>query len=139
MAVTSEQVGGTHYLKMKEQPIKLITDTKCTFIQGCVIKYVSRFRDKNGQEDLEKAIQCCMLGIEFNDGMRVIGMWRYSILPKSQIAANVERAVEYTIKNNMSMLQGRIMMSVMQFDYSATIELLKQLIDTEYGQNVKNY
>ena len=50
-----EQVGGDHYKKLGIQPIELIRDINANFFQGNVIKYVTRYKDKNGIKDLEKA------------------------------------------------------------------------------------
>ena len=50
-----EQVGGTHYEKMAIQPIEFINANNLSYMQGNVIKYVCRYHDKNGIEDLEKA------------------------------------------------------------------------------------
>jgi len=49
------QVGGDHYSKMKLQPVKYIMANKLEFCEGCIIKYVSRWKDKGGVEDLKKA------------------------------------------------------------------------------------
>ena len=49
------QVGGDHYRKLGIQPIELIRDINANFFQGNVIKYVTRYKDKNGIKDLEKA------------------------------------------------------------------------------------
>ena len=49
------QVGGDHYSKMTIQPIEFINANGLSYMQGNVIKYVCRYRDKNGIEDLEKA------------------------------------------------------------------------------------
>ena len=51
----TEQVGGDHYSKMTIQPIEFINANGLSYMQGNVIKYVCRYRDKNGIEDLEKA------------------------------------------------------------------------------------
>ena len=50
-----EQVGGDHYRKLGIQPVELIRDINANFFQGNVIKYVTRYKDKNGIKDLEKA------------------------------------------------------------------------------------
>ena len=50
-----EQVGGDHYRKLGIQPIELIRDINANFFQGNVIKYITRYKDKNGIKDLEKA------------------------------------------------------------------------------------
>lgn len=54
-APLSTQVGGGHYKKMVIQPVEFIHKNNIPFIEGCVIKYVSRWRDKGGVEDLRKA------------------------------------------------------------------------------------
>jgi hypothetical protein len=48
------QVGGDHY-QMAIQPIDYITKNQLGYIEGNIIKYVSRYKNKNGIEDLKKA------------------------------------------------------------------------------------
>lgn len=50
------QVGGSHYRDRAVQPIEFIHGNSLPFIEGSVVKYVTRWRDKNGVEDLQKAI-----------------------------------------------------------------------------------
>ena len=51
----NEQIGGTHYRDKAIQPIEYILANNLGFCEGNIIKYVSRFKDKNGIEDLKKA------------------------------------------------------------------------------------
>lgn len=46
-----------HYTKWKIQPITFIAANQLNFCQGNIIKYVMRYKDKNGLEDLKKARQ----------------------------------------------------------------------------------
>ena len=48
------QVAGDHYKKLKIQPVEYIHANNIPFIEGCIIKYASRWRDKGGIKDLEK-------------------------------------------------------------------------------------
>lgn len=50
-----EQIGGNHYKDMLIQPIEYIYKNNIPFIEGSIIKYISRYRFKNGKEDLLKA------------------------------------------------------------------------------------
>ena len=59
-----EQVGGNHYSKLAIQPVEYINANHLTYLQGNVIKYVTRYKDKNGVEDLEKAKHFINLLIE---------------------------------------------------------------------------
>lgn len=49
------QEGGDHYKKLKIQPVEYIHANGLPFAEGSVIKYVTRWRDKNGIADLKKA------------------------------------------------------------------------------------
>lgn len=48
-------VNPKHYDKYAIQPIDFITKNGLGFLEGNVIKYVVRYKDKNGLEDLLKA------------------------------------------------------------------------------------
>ena len=61
------QVGGDHYSKLAIQPAEYITKNKLTYLQGNVIKYVTRYKDKNGIEDLQKAKHYIDLLIELKE------------------------------------------------------------------------
>jgi hypothetical protein len=51
------QIGGNHYKNLEIQPIDYILGNQLGYAEGNVIKYVSRWRDKGGIEDLRKAKQ----------------------------------------------------------------------------------
>ena len=59
------QIGGDHYTKLAIQPMQYSMANNLDALQHTVIKYVTRFRDKNGIEDLEKAKHCIDMLIEF--------------------------------------------------------------------------
>jgi hypothetical protein len=48
------QVAGDHYRKMKIQPVEYITQNGLGFLEGCIVKRISRWRSKDGIQDLEK-------------------------------------------------------------------------------------
>ena len=50
-----KQVGGSHYKNYKIQPIEFIIKNNIGFVEGNIIKYVLRFKEKGGAVDLEKA------------------------------------------------------------------------------------
>lgn len=51
----STQVGGDHYKTKPIQPWDYIIANGLGFCEGNAIKYISRWREKNGVEDLKKA------------------------------------------------------------------------------------
>ena len=60
----SRQVGGKHYKNYPIQPYEFISKNNLSFFQGCVVKYVCRYLQKNGIEDLEKIKHNCDLEIK---------------------------------------------------------------------------
>jgi hypothetical protein len=50
-----KQVGGSHYKKYKIQPVEFIIKNNIGFVEGNIIKYILRFKEKGGVQDLEKA------------------------------------------------------------------------------------
>ena len=59
------QVDGDHYQKLAIQPMQYSLLNGLDACQHTVIKYVTRFRDKGGIRDLEKAKHCIDMLIEF--------------------------------------------------------------------------
>jgi len=55
MSANDIQVEGTHYKKQPIQPWDYIAANKIGYFEGNVIKYVSRWKDKGGVNDLRKA------------------------------------------------------------------------------------
>jgi len=60
-----EQSGGSHYLKLKIQPIEYITANKLNFIDGNIVKYATREKEgETDQERYDKIIHYAKLGKE---------------------------------------------------------------------------
>lgn len=59
-----KQVSGNHYKDCGIQPIEYIHANGLSYFQGNVVKYVTRYKDKAGKADLEKAIHYLELMIE---------------------------------------------------------------------------
>jgi hypothetical protein len=60
----AKQVAGNHYKDLPIQPVEFIHANAIGYFEGNVIKYVSRWRKKNGLADLEKAKHYIELLIE---------------------------------------------------------------------------
>lgn len=55
MKAKDYQIGGVHYKGKGIQPIEYILKNELGFCEGNVVKYVTRWKDKNGIDDLLKA------------------------------------------------------------------------------------
>ena len=70
LKATLKQVGGSHYKDCKIQPVEYIVGNDLTFLEGNIIKYVTRHRRKGeGRKDIEKVIHYAemILEMEYKD------------------------------------------------------------------------
>lgn len=121
------QVGGQHYMHMKYQLTVFIAKLHLSFSQGCIIKYVSRYRSKNGLEDLKKAVHYCKLGNELRD-KSVYTKLLLIIKPKF-----IKRETEKYIKhNNLEGYAGTCIEHVVLGNFKEAESNLQSLIAVEY-------
>ena len=74
----ADNVNPTHYTDMKIAPNVYITENNLGWEVANTVKYVSRYKNKNGKEDLLKAIKYIELLIEReypDDTRRWISVW----------------------------------------------------------------
>jgi hypothetical protein len=70
MSANNHQVGGSHYAAKAIQPWDYIASNNLGYFEGNIVKYVSRWRDKGGIEDLRKARHYLDKLIEVENGAR---------------------------------------------------------------------
>lgn len=70
MSALNKQVSGDHYKSKLIQPVEYIHANEIGFFEGNVIKYVTRWREKGGIADLEKAQHYIEMLIEFEEKRR---------------------------------------------------------------------
>jgi len=63
------QVGGEHYKQMKIQPVEYIHANNLSFLEGNVVKYITRHKTKNKAQDIRKVIHYAqlILQLEYNE------------------------------------------------------------------------
>lgn len=54
MSALDIQISGTHYQNRAIQPVEYIHANGLGFLEGCIVKRITRWRDKDGFADLEK-------------------------------------------------------------------------------------
>ena len=65
---SEKQVGGNHYKQFKIQPAEFCYYNNIPYLEATAIKYLCRWKDKGGIQDLEKAKHFIDLLIEFQNG-----------------------------------------------------------------------
>jgi len=57
MAANEKQIAGDHYKKYGDlQPCDVVIKWNLGYLEGTALKYISRWRDKGGLDDINKAI-----------------------------------------------------------------------------------
>lgn len=69
MDASRKQVGGDHYAKLKIQPAEYAMANNLNYCQSLCLRYMTRYKDKNGEQDIDKAIHSLQLlkEIEYGD------------------------------------------------------------------------
>lgn len=84
MSANDKQVGGEHYRSAK-QHWDWVEENRMGYLEGCASKYATRWQEKNGRQDLEKAEHFVDKTIEkFLDGTKYPGPfagWDADALP----------------------------------------------------------
>ena len=65
---TDKQVGGSHYKDCVIQPTEYIMKNNLNFLEGNVVKYITRHKTKGQEEDIRKVIHYCELILEHTYG-----------------------------------------------------------------------
>ena len=61
---TETQVGGDHYKSLKIQPMEYSMANNLNACQHTAIKYITRYKNKGGKQDIQKAIHTLYLLLE---------------------------------------------------------------------------
>lgn len=64
------QYGGDHYKARGIQPLQYSLANELPFCEGNVVKYITRYKDKNGSEDLKKVVHYAQFLLEHHYDIR---------------------------------------------------------------------
>lgn len=70
MSAFDNQIGGGHYKALKIQPAEYCFANNIGHLAGDAIAYITRYKSKNGMEDLKKAIHSLQLLMELEENER---------------------------------------------------------------------
>ncbi len=122
------QVGGTHYKRLCIQPFEFAMRNHWDFGAASILKYLTRFEDKAGKQDLEK----CLHFIELRNALsHAIGESR-SVIPMSQyvdangITCSLHRRAFFHLENYAYFL----------FDAEVLREAVNDLMTDRYGEQM---
>ena len=111
------QIGGTHYLKYPVSPINWALDNHINAAEFSILRYLLRYRDKNGIEDLDKAIHYVQI------------LMRHGFITKNQDA--IDRIEGFCTANRLSSHQRAALVALFEHDYTEFNHII-QLMRREY-------
>ena len=117
----SEQIGGSHYKDMPFQPIRLISMLDLDFCQGNVVKYVSRYKLKDGVRDLEKAKHYCRMAMEMEKKPAPDAVY---------LSEAIDDVWDFVRKNNLDYEVYMILMHVVRRHWEEAEQAIDELINT---------
>ena len=115
MSVLEKQIGGKHYKGLNYQVVEVAADANLNFFQASILKYVSRYKEKNGLQDLEKSIHYAELGEEL----------------APQNGASLSYAHVYSERNKLNPAQADLVYSIFKQDWPDIIDKVQLIIINE--------
>jgi hypothetical protein len=88
MNAESIQVGGDHYQHYAIQPIEFITRNNIPFCEGNIIKYLCRYKYKDGKKDLEKSLHYLKLIDQFDRYHNI--MWSSNVIKVEEFVKQLD-------------------------------------------------
>lgn len=113
------QVGGLHYKDTVYEHWDFVCDTDQHYLIGCTTKYISRHKDKNGKQDLEKAIH--YLEKATHRGVKV----------DQHNLEHREKWIEFCKEQHH--LEYVVLIMIYEGDYETAIETINYIIEKQYN------
>lgn len=109
-SANDRQHGGDHYKKREYQHWDFVCDIGLHYLLGCATKYVARWKDKNGREDLEKAVHYIEKAQERRVAPPVMDEENYLSMRRfvSQLDDDEASVVKYVVMGAYDMAIGAI-------------------------------
>lgn len=123
------QVSGNHYKDLPYQPVEFIEKVNMHYCCANILKYVVRFKNKNGRTDLKKALHYCEL-------LEITGN-KWWDCPNEEYPIILDYFVKF-IRSNLSFLDGSqvaVVMAIMAKDMDFLKESINNLITNNYGKS----
>lgn len=136
----SRQVGGAHY-KSPLEHWDMVEEIGMGYLEGCATKYVSRWRKKNGLQDLEKGLHYVQKLQELHSS-RIKRNNRAKLGPREE-GATLMKALDFCQKNELTPTETAIVCDLAGWkthDHLSTVARLVQgLIDGVNGSIDRNF
>lgn len=129
--MSEQQVGGNHYERLKIEPVRISAAFNLNWFQGEILKYVSRFQFKNGDQDLDKAIHVSQMAVDLKvkSKLRPIKFTKLMVTKKwlKDLVEDYRRQFEYEAFMTI------ILIGIVEENYQFVKEQVIKLKEKYYG------
>ena len=129
--MNEQHVGGNHYERLKVEPVRVIAAFNFNWFQGEILKYVSRFQFKNGEQDLNKAIHISQMAVDLKikSKFRTIKFTKLMVTKKwlNDLVEDYRKQFEYEEYITV------ILIGLIEENYSFVKEQVTKLKEKYYG------
>lgn len=102
------QVAGDHYKGVKYQHVEFAAHNRLGYLEGQITKYITRYRRKNGVQDLEKALHFTDFLYEF----LCSGDYTVNLRDKQKMVS----FTEFVVANSLGTIEARIVSAIVNHD-----------------------
>lgn len=120
LKATETQVGGTHYKSQAYQVVEVAAEANLNFFQANILKYVGRYKDKDGIRDLKKAIHYAELGEQ--------------LAPQNNADLSFEHT--YSERNRLTPIQAALTRCIFMQDWPNVIRMVKSILIEELNKEL---
>lgn len=117
----SVQIGGDHYKNTPSQHWNLVITTRMGYFEGQITRYISRWRKKDGIQDLQKALHYIYKLIEVNNGGMRMGGGIGSLSMRTEVT-------KFIAANSLSNIEGQAIMEVVCWRDEGHLMLARDLV-----------
>ncbi len=118
----NNQVGGNHYQSYKVQPITWALDNHINAAEFSILRYLLRYKNKNGLEDLNKALHYTQI------------LRQQTFVARNEDAINT--IVDFCIQNELGWsicYQRSVLVALFDHDYTEVTKIIK-IMKRQYEQ-----
>jgi hypothetical protein len=124
------QIGGNHYRDGGGlQHWDLIDEYRVGYYEGCASKYVTRWKKKNGLEDLKKASHYLRKLYERRAGLG----FQEQVLRRPDVPTGV--ILQYAQDNGCGPVETRILGCILRWESTQTIDLARREVERLIAEN----
>jgi hypothetical protein len=128
MSANDKQIAGTHYKDLEPEPWDVVLNWGLGYLDGTALKYIARWRNKNGVEDLKKAVHFIQKLIEEEEKKE-----KENAYIKHPDFGGARSVWDYADNISFQTLENPENIKSVDFNYNISNPFVQSISDRRYG------